>query len=437
MRKLHKALLPVALSAVGIIVPVALAQVASSAPAATTAAASNVTTSGATLNGSLNPNGQQTSYAFQWGPTDGYGHQTSLTSAGAGTTASSVSAGLTGLQSGTVYHFRIIAMNASGASVGADQTFTTGGTPPAPSTPPVAATGSATNVGQSGATVNGTVDPGGQAAEYYFEYGPTANYGLETAATSGGSGAAPEPVSADIGGLSSSSTYHYRVVAVSPGGTALGADQTFTTTTPPTVTTGLASKTGKTSAVVNGTVNPQHQTTSYYFQYGTSTAYGLQDSSAGAGSGTGNVAVHANLTGLTTNTTYHYRLVAQSAGGISYGSDQTFTVGQPQSQVSFIGKMGFVSPGRIIGVEAACLGGAESCTGHVTISHDGVVIGQRDFDIAANSGGFQNIELSGQGEQMMLGYNGVFHLLPVTVSVTTPTGQKISQTIHLARWIWH
>ena len=44
-----------------------------------------------------------------------------------------------------------------------------------------------------------------------------------------------------------------------------------------------------------------------------------------------------------------------------------------------MGRMGFVSPGRIVGVEAGCFGGDARCTGHMTMRHNGSVIGQRDF----------------------------------------------------------
>jgi hypothetical protein len=205
----------------------------------------------------------------------------------------------------------------------------------------------------------------------------------------------------------------------------------------PGVATGAPSQVRDSSAVLNGTVNPEGQSTTYYFQYGTSTAYGLQTSPANAGSGSGNVAVHSTATGLTPGTAYHYRLVAQNSAGTSYGADQVVAPGPVASQVRFIGRMGFVSPGRIIGVEAGCFGGNSRCYGHVTMSHDGIVIGQRNFEIAPNSGGFQNLEISGQGMQMMYAYNHVYHLLPVTVTVTTSTGQRTSQVMTLARWLWH
>ena len=438
MRKLRAGALLAAIVAIASI-PVALATGATPAPpTVATAAPSNVSASGATLNGSVNPNGQQNSYAFQWGPTAGYGHETPLSTAGAGGSTSAVSAALSGLSSGSAYHYRILAMNGSGTSVGADQTFTTAGTAPTPSTPPTASTGSPTSVGQSGATVNGTVNPGGQATSYYFEYGPTSNYGFETAAASAGSGLTAQGVSTALSGLGSSTTYHYRLVAVSPGGTALGGDQTLRTTTPPTVSTGGASRVHTSSATLNGTVNPQAQASTYYFQYGPTISYGLQSRPASAGSGSGNVAVNAYIAGLQPTTLYHYRVVAQSAGGTSDGADRTFETGgsQTPSHVQFMGRMGFVSPGAIIGVEAGCFGGQTSCGGHITMSHNNTVIGQRNFNIAPETGGFQNIGLNYQGKQLLRG-NGVFHLLSVDVLVSTTRGQKTSQVMHLARWVWH
>src|SRR5947209_1379957 len=194
MRKPMRALLCVTAVAITVL-PVALAQGAGSAPTVTTSSPTGVTDSGATLNGSVNPNGQQTSYAFQWGPTGGYGHETAVTSAGSGTVTSSVSATLSGLASGSTYHFRIIAINRTGTAVGADQTFTTTGSAPPPSPAPSAITGTSSNVGFSGATVTGSVNPSGQSTSYYFEYGPSSNYGFETSPTDAGSGSASQAAS--------------------------------------------------------------------------------------------------------------------------------------------------------------------------------------------------------------------------------------------------
>lgn len=105
--------------------PNAAAQ-ATAAPDATTGVATDVGQQTAKLSGTVNPNGSATSYTFQFGTTSSYGAQTTPTSAGAGTTASTVSATLSGLAPGTTYHYRIAATNAQGqTTAGVDRTFTT------------------------------------------------------------------------------------------------------------------------------------------------------------------------------------------------------------------------------------------------------------------------------------------------------------------------
>jgi hypothetical protein len=206
---------------------------------------------------------------------------------------------------------------------------------------------------------------------------------------------------------------------------------------PPSATSGSPSSVGESSATVNGTVNPNGQSTTYYFRYGTTTSYGLQTTPAGAGSGTGMVAVHAALDGLSPNTTYHYQLVATSSAGTTNGADETLTTtSSTASQAVVLGHEGFVSPGWVVGAELGCFHGTTTCTGQLTMSHDGTVIAQRNYSVPPDSGGFQNMELNSTG-QKAVGSNGVFNLIPVTVTATQTGGQTVSWVIHLARWVWH
>jgi hypothetical protein len=206
---------------------------------------------------------------------------------------------------------------------------------------------------------------------------------------------------------------------------------------PPSATSGSPSSVGESSATVNGTVNPNGQSTTYYFRYGTTTSYGLQTTPAGAGSGTGMVAVHAALDGLSPNITYHYQLVATSSAGTTNGADETLTTtSTTASQAVVLGHEGFVSPGWVVGAELGCFHGTTTCTGQLTMSHDGTVIAQRNYSLPPDSGGFQNMELNSTG-QKAIGSNGVFNLIPVTVTATQTGGQTVSWVIHLARWVWH
>jgi hypothetical protein len=112
-----------ALSALGLAAPGAAA--ASSAPSVSTGTAKSVSYASATLAGSINPHGEDTSYFFQFGLSKTYGLQTGIADAGHGASTVNVSMPVTGLQPNTKYHFRLIAINASGASNGRDSYFTT------------------------------------------------------------------------------------------------------------------------------------------------------------------------------------------------------------------------------------------------------------------------------------------------------------------------
>ena len=292
------------------------------APTATTGPVTSVGPTTATVTGSVNPNGLATTWYVDYGTSTSYGSKTSNANAGSGTANTAVSANLTGLTPGATYHYRVVATNSSGTTRGADGIFTT-------SAAPVAVTGSATSVTVTSATLNGTVDPNSRATSWYFEYGTSTSYGSKTAAKSAGAGTSTMNVSAPVSGLTRGRLYHYRLVATSDAGTSRGADQTFSTSTAPTVVTGSASSIGLTSAKLNGTVTPNGQATSWYFEYGTSTSYGTKTAVKSAGSGTSTVKVAASLTRLRATTTYHYRLVATNASGTSVGGDQSFSTALP------------------------------------------------------------------------------------------------------------
>jgi alpha-tubulin suppressor-like RCC1 family protein len=96
-------------------------------PTVSTEAPSSVTATEATLNASINPNGLETTYQFEYGTSTSYGGKIPLTPAGAGATASAgvVSATVAGLAPETLYHYRIVATSSAGTSVGAEQSFRT------------------------------------------------------------------------------------------------------------------------------------------------------------------------------------------------------------------------------------------------------------------------------------------------------------------------
>ncbi len=113
-----------------------------------------------------------------------------------------------------------------------------------------------------------------------------------------------------------------------PGLTAFG---TFTGSQPkPVVLTTAANTVGATTATLTGEVIANYNTTSISFEYGLTTAYGtvVAGIPASASGGGTNTAL-ANITGLTQNTTYHFRIIGTNIQGTSNGNDLTFTTTCP------------------------------------------------------------------------------------------------------------
>ncbi len=292
-------------------------------PGVSTEPATAVTGTTATLNGAVNPDGLAVSDCqFEYGTEAGVYTKTQPCEGAipVDDNEHSVSAALIGLSRGTTYHFRIVATNANGTARSDDEVFTT-------NIP--AATGGATEVTGTKATLQGIVNPEGVAvSQCFFEYGTGFGYGKTVPCV----GAIPtdeggHPVTAALAHLTPHANYHFRLVIERGTDMFPGADESFQTS--PTVGTGAVSSIAPPSASVEGTVNPEGiPYTECIFEYGFTAKYGSSvpcaESTAAIGTGTSPVSVHASLTDLTFGATYHYRLVATNADGVSKGEDQTF-----------------------------------------------------------------------------------------------------------------
>ena len=219
--------------------------------------ASEITSFSATLTGVINPGDVSPGYRFLYGLTSAYGSVWPEALAGAGVgSQQTVSQTLAGLTPDTTYHFALSATNfGGGESASPDATFTT-----RPLVPPVLSTNAAEAVGQTSATLTGSVDPEGLPSTYRFEYGTSTGYGstwpvLQVYA---GSANTNQMVAIGVPNLSPGTTYHYRLVASNEDGTTYGADESFTTPSYPaaliqeppgfTQTVGATSKAGSKSS---------------------------------------------------------------------------------------------------------------------------------------------------------------------------------------------
>jgi uncharacterized protein (TIGR02145 family) len=190
-------------------------------PVVNTMAASDILASTATLKGSVNANFLSTSVSFEYGTTIDYGSINAIQSPVTGDTVISVSSHISGLNEGTLYHYRIVATNSLGKVNGSDMTFKTIN---------YTSTQPASNVTTTSAVLNGTINASITFSNVTFEYGITTGYGnVIPAITNPVTGATCFKVNASVIGLSDGTIYHFRLVAVHSSGTIYGDDFTFET----------------------------------------------------------------------------------------------------------------------------------------------------------------------------------------------------------------
>jgi hypothetical protein len=321
-----------------------------------TEAPNNITTSSGVLHGTLEPNGYDTHWQFKciifgisandpW-----FAIPSEAADAGSANGPLLLQQALTKLYNGdplegnTTISCRLVASNLLGLDEGAEMQFTT------PSAAPLIEGGEA-GVTPTTAGVRTALQTENEATTYRVEYVPAASYepGAANPYQAGGVTGAGEleatpyvvrNVTRGISGLAADTTYHYRFVAQDATGKTYGPDRTFATAglTPPVVSTGAASGVSATGATISGAVNPEGLKTSYEFQIGESSGYGGAQIFGDAGEAGGDEAVSTTLGYLVPGTTYHYRVVATSIDGTTYGADETFTtpeiaspIGQPAS----------------------------------------------------------------------------------------------------------
>jgi len=194
------------------------------APAVVTTDATAITTSGATLNGTVNPNGGTGTVTIEYGLTTAYGNSLTATPGSVtGIVATNVSGSVSGLTPYTTYHYRVVSTNSGGTTNGNDMTFVT---LPIPS---LVNTVAASNIAEVTATLNGSINANYAPTDVTFEWGLTTAYGNTVTATpSTITGSTFTAASADISGLTIATVYHFRCIGNGPGGIVYGADMTFT-----------------------------------------------------------------------------------------------------------------------------------------------------------------------------------------------------------------
>ncbi|MGH7496676.1 MAG: FlgD immunoglobulin-like domain containing protein [bacterium] len=293
-------------------------------PQATTNEEANVTATSATLNGEVDANLLRVTVKFEYGLSSSYGNTVTVGTV-MGQDPVPVSYELTGLLSNTTYHYRVVGeylglLGELLRTEGEDESFTT---LPLNQPPEVA-----------NSILNQTLTAGGASFTRNLNAAPAVFSDPDgDALTFTASSSAAQVAIASVSG----SMLTVRPVAVGDATITVGANDgkggarltTFMVIVVgnelPKATTNAATNISSTSAILNGTVNPNDDSTTVTFEYGTDSNYGSTIRVEHHLTGNSDVAVRATPIDLAAKTTFHYRVAATNSSGTAYGRDTTFT----------------------------------------------------------------------------------------------------------------
>jgi hypothetical protein len=302
-------------------------------PAVTDEPVTSPTTNSGTLNANVDPNGggNVAECKFEYGEAEGSYSLGVVPCKAPGslpyTSATDVSTEISGLSTGTTYHYRVVASDANGTKYGKDQTYT-------PDHVLALSTDPASGLGEAEATLNGSFAGNGEDTHYHFEWGPTEAYGNITQLEAAGSpsGPARTPLSTDLTGLNPYTTYHFRVVATNGSGTTDGQDQMFTTTPgAPSANGAAVTAVHSDRALFHGQINPNGADTTVHFEYVDDATFQqsgfanatVTSSEIGIGMSKHFQSASTLVDRLSPGTLYHYRVVGANEAG-SNSSAATF-----------------------------------------------------------------------------------------------------------------
>jgi len=203
---------------------------------------------------------------------------------------------------------------------------------------PIVQTDSTTAPYISTVVVKGTVNPNGAVTNYWYEYGQTIALGTQSNNYLVGSGYTAIYTPAYITGLKSNTNYYFRLNAKNVYGTVNGATHSFkTNTTPaptgaePVINTNGATGIERTSATLNGKINPKGAETTFWFEYGLTTEFGSVTAFQSASNGSSSLSFSALISNLQPLTKYYFRLNANNQFGTANGEIMNFTTKGPLS----------------------------------------------------------------------------------------------------------
>ncbi len=230
---------------------------------------------------------------------------------------------LVALAPSTLYYYRFRAVSSAGTTVSPVASFSTA------ALAATATVSAASEVLATSARFHGLVNARSYDATVIFEWGVDGSgFPNQVAAVPAMvTGASEVAVSATVAGLAQGTDYHYRIVATNAGGTTVSAAQSFSTLAEPVAVVGAATAVMAQSARLHGTVDARGTLTSVVFEYGTDgvTFPNSVAATPATVSGDSPVPVSVDLSGLTPDAIYSYRVKGTSLGGIGVSAVGTFS----------------------------------------------------------------------------------------------------------------
>ena len=231
-----------------------------------------------------------------------------------------VSAELSGLADETTYHYRLVAVDVNGKSVGGEKTFT-------PHRVIALRTEAADEISRTGAELHGSYEGSGEADHWSFEWGTTPSSLNESSTPEEETATGATAISTSAEGLEPDTIYYFRASAENEASEVSRGEILKLKTLPAVqgLETKAATEVKPHTAELNASYVGDGTPTEYFFEWGIHQVYGntTQVEDAGSPSGLQNL-VPVELTGLELESVYHYRVVATNALGTTYGRDMSF-----------------------------------------------------------------------------------------------------------------
>lgn len=349
-----------------------------SVPTVTTGGASAITTTTATLAGTIPANGCSavTAYGVEYSTTNGFPNGSGTPVPSTNLSGINFSSDVSGLTQNTTYYYHAYATNTGGTGYGTQQTFTTLATTPTLNATALAAFGNVcinTTAGPNSFTINGSA-----LNTTNISVGPLTGFTFST--TSGGT------YTASLSLTQPGGTYIQAIfvkftptlvqsyngnIPVSGGGAAAitVAASGAGVNTIPTVTSGAASAITSISATVAGTIpaNGCSAITAYGIEYSTTNGFPNGSGTAAPSSNLVGINFSSNLTGLAPTTTYYFHAYATNNGGTAYGAQGTFTTATPTLTTSALTGFGNVCLNTTAGPNSFTITGTNLTTANVTV----------------------------------------------------------------------